>query len=245
MTDAIGSGLYTGVVRHRRFTPVSHTFKYDIFMPVIDLDEIERLAMNVRGFRIGKWGLSAFNASDYLDGREDTKQACQDKVFELTGDRLKGKVLALCHLRYLGLYFSPVNFFYLYDEDGNWRYMLAEVSNTPWNQRHYYAVPAGAKWENDKEFHVSPFNPIEQKYQWKLRPLGKKAFVHLETHRGDREFDATLALEKKAFTSGELAKLLLKTPFMTAKVIILIYWQAAKLWIKGARFYSHPDQAKE
>ncbi|MFD2178203.1 DUF1365 domain-containing protein [Veronia pacifica] len=245
MTVSLSSGLYTGIVRHRRFTPVNHCFKYDIFMPVIDLDELEILEKQVAGFKLGKWGVAAFHATDYLDGRADTKLACQDKLFELTGDRLTGKVMALCHLRYFGMYFSPVNFYYLYDDKGNWRYMLAEVSNTPWNQRHYYAVPAGNKWENDKEFHVSPFNPLEQLYKWRLRPLSDKAFVHLETHRDNREFDATLALEKQAFTSGELAKILLKTPLITVKVLVLIYWQAAKLWFKGARFYSHPDQAKE
>ncbi|WP_028022568.1 DUF1365 domain-containing protein [Enterovibrio calviensis] len=239
------SGLYVGSVRHRRFTPVEHRFTYPMFMPLIDLDEVESLAKNVRGFSLRKWGVATFHRPDYLQGRTDTKQAVQDKVFELTGERHNGKVLALCHLRYFGVYFSPVNFYYLYDEDGNWRYMLAEVSNTPWNQRHYYAIPAGKNWENDKAFHVSPFNPIEQKYVWKLRPLNKTAFIHLETHRDDREFDATLAMTKKPFSSAELTKLIVKTPVMTVKVVASIYWQALKLWIKGAPLYNHPAQAKE
>ncbi|MDD1792206.1 DUF1365 family protein [Enterovibrio sp. ZSDZ42] len=239
------SGLYVGSVRHRRFTPVDHRFTYPMFMPLIDLDEVEKLAQTVRGFSLRKWGVATFHRPDYMQGRHDTKQAVQDKVFELTGERYCGKVLALCHLRYFGMYFSPVNFYYVYDEHGQWRYMLAEVSNTPWNQRHYYAIPAGKRWENEKAFHVSPFNPVEQKYVWKLRPLTKTAFIHLETHRDDREFDATLAMSKKPFSSSELSKLIVKTPLMTVKVVASIYWQALKLWIKGAPFYSHPAQAKE
>ncbi|WP_407333794.1 DUF1365 domain-containing protein [Enterovibrio sp. 27052020O] len=239
------SGLYVGSVRHRRFTPVKHGFTYPMFMPLIDLDEIEELSQTVRGFSLKKWGVASFHRPDYMEGRTDTQKAVQDKVFALTGSRYTGKVLALCHLRYFGLYFSPVNFYYLYDEDGNWCYMLAEVSNTPWNQRHYYAIPAGKHWENDKAFHVSPFNPIEQKYVWKLRPINKVAFIHLETHRDDREFDATLAMSKKPFSSSELAKLIVKTPVMTVKVVASIYWQALKLWIKGTPLYTHPAQAKE
>lgn len=239
------SGLFVGTVRHRRFTPVEHAFSYPMFMPLIDLDELDTLTTKVKGFTTRKWGVAAFYRPDYMQGRTDTAKAVQDKIFELTGERISGKVKALCHLRYFGIYFSPVNFYYLYDVQGNWRYILAEVSNTPWNERHYYAVPAGKQWENDKAFHVSPFNPIEQKYVWKLRALGNTAFVHLETHREVREFDATLALSRKPFTSKELIKLITKTPVMTVKVVASIYWQALKLWLKGAPFYGHPAQSKE
>ncbi|WP_283131819.1 DUF1365 domain-containing protein [Enterovibrio norvegicus] len=245
MNSDANSGLFVGSVRHRRFTPVEHGFTYPMFMPLIDLDELEALEQNVRGFSLRKWGVATFHRPDYMEGRLDTKQAVKDKIHALTGKRVEGKVLALCHLRYFGLYFSPVNFYYLYDENDQWQYILAEVSNTPWNQRHYYAIPAGKRWENDKAFHVSPFNPVDQKYVWKLRPLDKTAFVHLETHRGEKEFDATLSLTKTPFTSKELSKLIVKTPVMTVKVVASIYWQALKLWIKGAPFYSHPAQVKE
>ncbi|MDD1779641.1 DUF1365 domain-containing protein [Enterovibrio sp. ZSDZ35] len=241
----LNSGLFVGSVRHRRFSPVEHTFTYPMFMALVDLDEIEILSSSVRGFSSRKWAMASFYRPDYMQGREDTKQAVQDKVFALTGKKFSGKVLALCHLRYFGLYFSPVNFYYVYDDQNRWQYVLAEVSNTPWNQRHYYAVPAGKYWENDKAFHVSPFNPIDQKYVWKLRALDKTAFVHLETHREKREFDATLALKRQPFTSMELAKLIAKTPIMTIKVVVSIYWEALKLWIKGAKFYGHPEQVKE
>ena len=245
MNSDANSGLFVGSVRHRRFTPVEHGFTYPMFMPLIDLDELEALEQNVRGFSLRKWGVATFHRPDYMEGRLDTKQAVKDKIHALTGKRVEGKVLALCHLRYFGLYFSPVNFYYLYDENDQWQYILAEVSNTPWNQRHYYAIPAGKRWENDKAFHVSPFNPVDQKYVWKLRPLDKTAFVHLETHRGEKEFDATLALTKTPFTSKELSKLIVKTPVMTGKVVAVIIWQALKREIKGGPFYSHPAQVKE
>ncbi|WP_037353331.1 DUF1365 domain-containing protein [Salinivibrio socompensis] len=241
----LNSGLYVGQVRHRRYTPIKHMFSYPVFMPLIDLDELALLSSQVTGFRLGKWGWAAFDYRDYLDGREDTKTACLDKVHALTGERIEGKVYALCQLRYLGVYFSPANFYYVYDQDNNWRYVLAEVSNTPWGERFYYAVPAGKRWENDKAFHVSPFNPIEQRYYWRLRPLGERVHLHLEAHREIKEFDATLGLQRRPFTSKTLGKLLIRTPIETVKVLIGIYWQALKLWIKGAPFYPHPGAKKE
>lgn len=245
MTSNLSSGLFVGEVRHRRFTPIYHEFRYPLFMVCLDLDEIETLASKVKGFSLRRFGAACFYRQDYMEGRTDTKRAVLDKIFRLTGTKVEGKVYALCHLRYLGLYFSPVNFYYVFDMLGNWTYMLAEVSNTPWLERHYYAIPATSACQHDKGFHVSPFNSMAQVYQWQLRPLTRRAFVHLEAHEADKVFDATLFLKKREFTSKNLLGLLLKTPMMTVKVIFLIYWQALKLWWKGAPFYPHPNRSKE
>ncbi|MBL4281339.1 DUF1365 domain-containing protein [Vibrio fluvialis] len=243
-SDLANSALMVGHVRHRRFTQVEHALNYPLFMPNIDLDEWSVLQKRVWGLGERWWHWARFRREDYL-GTGDLKTAVQDKVFELTGEQIRGRVQAVVHLRYLGLYFSPVNFYYLYDQQGVWRYLLAEVSNTPWNERHYYAVPAergdqGENWKHDKAFHVSPFNPVEQIYQWKLKPLSDALMVHLECHRDQKEFDATLALKAQPFTTKALITLLIRTPMMTVKVLTGIYWHALKLWIKGVPFYSHP-----
>lgn len=240
------SALLVGNVRHRRFTPIKHQINYPLFMPCIDLDEIEMLQDKVWAFGTRWWHWARFRREDYL-GRGDLKQAAFDKVFELTGERIEGRVEAVVHLRYLGIYFSPVNFYYVYDQSGEWRYLLAEVSNTPWNERHYYAISATsqASWEHDKAFHVSPFNPIDQKYVWRIKPLDKRLSVHLECHRDGKAFDATLSMQKQPLSSASLLKRLISTPIMAVKVLSGIYWHALKLWCKGAPFYSHPKYHQE
>ena len=54
------------------------------------------------------------------------------------------------------------------------------------------------------------------------------------------EVEADLTLRRKEITGPNLALMLIKYPLMTVKVIGAIYWQALKLWVKGARFYTHP-----
>nr|WP_261859238.1 DUF1365 domain-containing protein [Photobacterium sanguinicancri] len=273
------SGIYVGTVRHRRFTPVTHNFEYPLFMPFFDLDELDELTSKVKGFGFSKWHPARFLVTDYLNGQAsnvaELKQGAQDKIAQLTGEMLTGKVFLLCQLRYFGIYFSPLNLYYLFDEQGEWQYMLAEVSNTPWNERHYYAIPAKSRWKSrlwqaPKAFHVSPFNPMEQQYHWQLKQPSDQLRVHLEVHGEEpacdrptivdsgivldseketeeititKIFDASMMMKHEPFSSSSLRKQMMVTPIMTVKVVIGIYWQALKLWIKGVSFHDHPESA--
>jgi len=238
----MNSTLYVGNVRHRRFTPVDHSFNYGIFMPLIDLDELDQL--HQAGIRLEKFSPATFKRSDYLGGG-DIKTKAQDRIAELTGERLTGRVMLLCQLRYFGLYFNPVNFYYLYDQLGELRWMLAEVRNTPWNERHTYAVLPDGSQPVAKAFHVSPFNPMDMVYHWRLTPPGKQLLVHIENHRKTREFDATLTLRAQPLTRHTLRKQLWQLPLMTMKTAVTIYWQAVKLWLKRAPIYAHPPADKD
>ena len=239
------SGLYQGWISHRRLQPIRHGFCYPLFMVLLDLDEWPRLTAQVSGLGVRPWHWARFRRADYLGGRGCLKTAVQDKVAELTGVQLSGRVALLGQLRYAGVYFSPLNLYYLYDAAGNWRYTLAEVSNTPWNQRHYYAVPSSAgevPWRHDKAFHVSPFNPMHQQYRWRLTAPERRVNVSLDVDADQKTFNATLYLQRSALTTGNLVRLLVRTPCVTLLVVWRIYWQALKLWWKGASFYSHPDR---
>jgi len=127
--------------------------------------------------------------------------------------------------------------------------IVAEVSNTPWGERHCYVLPRDAarvrgpsrEFELDKEFHVSPFLPMETRYRWRFTEPGARLAVHLRNEQeGRHAFDATLALERREISGPSLAGALLRFPLMTLKVVIMIYWQALKLKLKGAIFHDHP-----
>jgi DUF1365 family protein len=245
----MNSGVMYGNVRHRRFSPIEHSLNAQLFMPYRVLDVVDILEYKVWGFGAKGWHWARFKRSDYV-GDGDLKLAVVNKAIELgaMGISHDCKVFALIHLRYLGLYFSPVNFYYLHDEEGEWRYLLAEVSNTPWNETHYYLVPTSEglvkEFEHDKAFHVSPFNPVTQSYHWKAKKSLSSLLVHLECHKESKVFDATLSFRKKSFTTTTLITQLIKTPIMAVKVLLGIYWHAFILWRKGAPVYDHPNKQK-
>ena len=123
--------------------------------------------------------------------------------------------------------------------------MLAEVSNTPWRERHYYLIPIENKVKIKKDFHVSPFMEMDMDYHWQITPPEHKALVHIENHQASKVFDATLTLKKHRLDAKQLRATLVSLPSMTLKILLGIYWQALKLFIKRVPFVSHPNSSSK
>lgn len=235
------SAIYKGKVFHARHVPKKHQFNYNIFLFWLDLDELKDVEKHVRGFSLTSFAPAQFKRSDYLGSNDQPlQQSILEKMSELAGKPLTGKVFLLGQVRVFGLYFSPANFYYLRDSEGVYTHVLAEVSNTPWNERHYYLVDLHDQKDTDKAFHVSPFNPIDMQYQWKIPQPNQKLALNLSCKKETRHFDAGLQLVKQELNSKSLFNVMLSIPSMTLKTVFGIYWQALKLFVKGMPIYSHP-----
>ncbi len=241
------SALFHGSVRHRRFQPAAHEFRFPLFMWLLRLDELSSLFHKYWQFGDKPWHWARFRRRDYLEpsGRPLSDVAIERVAEDLGLEReqVEGEVWLLGQLRYLGCYFSPLNLYFI-KRDGEFRHALAEVSNTPWNQNHCYAIDLRKPGPNQKEFHVSPFNPMGQEYLWRIRPpVADKLFVHLQVRdrsSGQTGMDASLNLRRMELGQSSLNRVLLRNPSQTAALLAGIYWQALRLYLKGNPFHPHP-----
>lgn len=245
------SALYSGWVHHRRFAPRVHAFRYRMGLLYLDLDEQPALFALSRLAGNGRWQPFAFRESDYLP--EYTRQgmrlidAVRSRVGEILGTPLDGPVRLLTQARSWGLSFNPVSFFYCFDAEQRLRAVLCEVSNTPWRQRYHYVVPVSAETVHGvsvaKQFHVSPFLPLELEYRMRLSPPGERLQVRMEDWQGEtRLFEAGLALTREPLTRAGLHRYLLRFPWMTGKTLAGIYWQALRLALKRIPFFAHQPE---
>ena len=240
MTPA--SCLYEGTVSHRRLEP-RHEFRYELALAYLDLDELPRLL----GGRLvsTRPGPVRFRRSDYLgDARQPLAAAVRDEVERQSGFRPVGPVRLLTQLRTFGHCFNPVSFYYCMDENGRRiESLLAEVTNTPWGERHAYVVPAGTG-AFAKALHVSPFMAMDHAYSCRASIPSRTLSVAIESCRGGRRlFDATLTLRRRELTQSSLARVTARYPLQTLRVLSLIYWQALRLKLAGASVFPHPREA--
>lgn len=252
----MNSAIYEGRVRHRRFSPVPHAFSYRLFMMYLDLDELPTLFENRWFWSVDRTNLASFKRRDHVgDLIIPLDESIRRLVEARTGNRPTGPIRLLTHLRYFGYVFNPVSFYFCYDRsNGRVNTIVAEITNTPWGERHCYVLGAehnrgGSKrkqYRFDKVFHISPFIDMDVVYDWRFTEPASQLAIHMENLRdGQLFFDATMTLERRELSGSCLARVIAQYPLMTAKVIGAIHWQALKLWAKGVPLYAHPKKRKE
>ncbi|MCG9729890.1 DUF1365 domain-containing protein [Shewanella sp. Isolate13] len=247
-TEPFVSGVYRGKVSHRRYSPTKHCFDYQMAMMGIDLDELERLEQVSWVFSSTRFAPLRFKVTDYLAAYGTKEQSLKvkvlNKIIELGATTACNRVVFVGQVRHFGIYFSPINCFFCYQGDKA-KYMLAEVSNTPWNQRHYYLVNLEHTEPMDKAFHVSPFMDLDMKYIWRIKAPSSEVRVGIENRNTQKLFDANLCLFKRDMSAKNLQSMLINFPFMTLRIVQGIYWQALKLFIKRVPFVGHPGKPAE
>ena len=248
-----GHFLYSGSITHRRFTPFKQTFTYPIFLAYVDLLDVHNVLKKSLFWNINKPAIVSFNRSDYHgDPRIALDESVRRTVFDRIGKKPEGPIRLLTHLRYFGYCFNPVSFYYCFDKSDKYvETILAEVTNTPWKERHAYVINkktnasknSNLVAELKKKLHVSPFWGMDHQYDWLFTEPNQNLFVNMKNFKeGNKVFDATLKLNRESFSKLTLLRFILKFPFITLVIVFRIHWQAMKLWFKKAPFFIHPKK---
>lgn len=258
MLTEFSSAIYQGTVRHRRYSPKKHDFSYQVFMMYLDTQELDKVLSLSPFWSTSKWAPARLKRDDfhinkkYVDNPDNKKlppidDAIRDTVELETGIRLNGPIRMLVNLRYWGFSINPLSTYYCFDKSGkNIIAIVAEVHNTPWNERHAYVL-TGYDFNKkqlcdfEKKFHVSPFNPMNMTYRWKSTIPTNTLSIHLENWQQKiKVMDATMILKHQPINAKNMNAILIRFPWMTVKIAISIYWQALTIWIKGVPTFNHP-----
>lgn len=246
------SCLYEGRVWHERHSPVAHAFERRLCMVYLDLAELDRVFEGRWLWSTRRPAFAWFRRQDHLGEASRPLDECvRDLVEERSGRRPLGPIRILTHLRTAGYVINPVSLYYCYDEaDSRVEAVVAEVTNTPWGERHCYVLDAASnrdaegqiRLQSPKQLHVSPFMGMDCRYDWVLREPGDRLDLRIGNLDGEGAlvFAAGMHLERREIDSRSLASALLRHPLSSLQILAGIYWQALLLYGKGAPFHSHP-----
>jgi hypothetical protein len=263
--ENLNSAIYSGQVRHRRFSPKKHSFIYKVFMVYLDLQELDDVFVQSRWWSKERLNIAQFRRSDFFDKKANGSlyDAVADWLALENGRRPEGPIRMLANLRYFGFIINPITCYYCFDkQDKELQTVVLEVTNTPWGEHCHYILNIeeskhGLHAENlhpdkkvknkqvinfRKKMHVSPFQPMDLEYYWIGKAPNKDLLIHLDVHREKQSiFDATLTLKREIISPKSMNSILWRYPLMTIKVVLGIYWQAFKLFVKRIPFYSAPN----
>lgn len=221
-------------------------------MMLVDVDHVFDVTQRSPLWSYRRWNIACLFDRDFLPEYEGGFRRKVHNALEDNGlEPNEGRIYLLANWRYFGYLINPVSCFYCLDEDDNLQYLLLEVTNTPWGERQVYALQCepGRKFQDivfEKVMHVSPFFAMDMHYHLKTGLPGEQLALNLDLYQGESKvFDATLSLSRKKLTSSHLFGVLIRYPFMTARVVVAIYWQALKLFVKKVPFQPHPSRYRK
>jgi uncharacterized protein len=238
------NALYRGELLHSRILPVKHTFKYGHACVFADIESVQHIADISPLVSVEKPNLLSFYRQDFLpSGRPLYEEVC-GRIAEQTGKAFTGKVYLLANWRTCGVTMNPLSLFYCFDDDDALQYVVGEVHNTPWGERHVYVlVLADTPLTSEKHFHVSPFMPMDLHYAWGIETPGRKLNVSIDVdQQGKKLFTVMMKLNAQPVTKNSLLRMIARFPVMALRTLMLIYYQAFRLWLKRVPVFRHPGK---
>jgi cyclopropane-fatty-acyl-phospholipid synthase len=236
------SRIYTGKMMHARRVPVKHSFSFPFYFYAIDLDELPQLDRTVKGFGYNHWKPVCLRDTDYLRGHGGFREQLSEFIDTSELDR----IVLVTVVRFMKKVFNPVSFYYGLRKDGTPACMVAEVNNT-FGERHLYVMETNETFplecKHMKQFHVSPFNSMDGKYEFTFSDPGEDLSIDIKLIReGEVVMDAALWGSGVELTTSNLWKTLLRQPFTAALTMPRILWQAVLLHFKRRLpVFKHPQ----
>ncbi len=244
-----------GVVKHRRFRPVSNAFGYGVFTISIPMRAryANKALLSKQGLGDNQFGLFAFFDKDHGAGNKDSLAWIEKILLENQITQVDGEIWLQTFPRVMGYVFNPVSFWICTRSNGEVQAVLAEVNNTL-GERHCYLLHhdsgeplrSGETLTSKKVFHVSPFCNVQGEYHFRFlfpRDSSSKAntVCRIELHEdGLPLINTSISGVAEPLNKKALYLAFLRYPLMSLGVIGRIHWQALKLWLKGVPFYSKP-----
>lgn len=243
-----------GYVIHSRKMPKPHRFKYNMSWLLLNVDDISALAERHKIFSYNRLGMMSLYDKDYINNQAGPIKA---KLLEFINKQsqkgFNGDVYLFTHPRFLGYGFNSVNFYFCYRDD-KLQYIVSEINNTPWGEKHLYfhdcaKQSSGVKnkaenqyvFEFTKQFHISPFVPMDIHYRWEFTIGENKLFIKMFVDKNSVNIlNVILDTNITRLMENEFKRLVFKMPFQPWKMSLGIYWQAFKLWLKKIPVHDHP-----
>lgn len=222
-----------------------------MFTFYLDLDELEDISKSIFMYSNNRFNIFSFYNKDHiLNGCASLKESISQIAMQNGCKQKIHKVFLLTNIKVLGYVFNPVSFYFCYDESGKPICAIPEVNNTFGEMKPYYIEPNNENLDLfylrvKKYFYVSPFLDLDTDFEFELNSPTNKLDIRVDVYKGDKKILlSTFKGNKEILNNKNIIRLFFQYPFVTLKVIGMIHYQAAKLFLMKIPFHKKMENTE-
>ena len=239
------SAIYEGWVTHRRLAPIENEFRYRVWMPLLDLDELPQALDRHPLWSARHPARSGFARGTRARAHRSAARGARPRAGPRAARRrARGRRQGPRQPPVSRDRVQPGRFVYLHAADGTLAALVAEVTNTPWGESHRYV--AGRADGAAVRGGFASGSMSRRSWRWirhelDASPPGGALWVSIRSRQQGRLlFEATLALRRRELTRRAMTRVLVHYPPSAPLTLARIYANALRLRLRGVPLHRHP-----
>jgi DUF1365 family protein len=245
------SSLQLASVFHKRIFPYSHHFKYKTLSVLINLEELNKIN-KLFLFSVNSLNLFSFFFKNHGERNENAnpKYFILKQISKRFNDKKNYTIYLYCTPSLLGYVFNPISIYLCKNNKNEIKYICYEVKNTH-HEQHCYFIKINKKSkkiysELKKEFYVSPFLQMNLRYKFYLVENKNNFLLNINVYKKNQIILKTgISSKPTPLNSISLLSKLIGNLFFAQKIMILIHYQAIKIFKKQKSFFIKPKKKND
>ena len=241
--------FYQVTIFHKRTKPFKNFFSHSYPAIMLNLEKYN-VVEKKNFFSINKFNILSFHSKDHGPRKKNANLSTwvKNTINKKFNQSKNLTVYLLSVPRFLGYVFNPISIYFCIDNKKKLKFVIYEVKNTH-HEQHCYVFKINKKNRKkhtaNKKLYVSPFLRSDMRYDFTLNSIFP--CVDLEINANNKSMQLLTGLKSKeiSFSNMGLLKEIFKNLFFPQKIMILIHFQAIKIFKKGKKFFFKPQKNKD
>ena len=228
-----------GKIIHSRNKDSKNYFAYSAPYLLLNL---KKLPLSSKIFSINKFNIFSVSSINHGYRTKDKSIYKFSKDIAIKHSFNFNSVMFLSIPRIIGYSFNPISFYLYLDTNKKLIAVIYEVKNTFGDQVHYLDIGNFHNKKFKKSMYVSPFIEMDCHYEISLNVTNKNDItckIQQFDMNNKNIFFASLDIKLKPIEKSSLGFFFLRNIFSTFKVILLIHYQAMRLFFKKSKFFNN------
>ena len=241
--------FYEVAIFHKRTKPFKHFFSYSYPAIMLNLEKYNTIKKK-NFFSINKFNILSFHSKDHGARKKDANLTVWvkntiNKKFKYNNNLT---VYLLSVPRFLGYVFNPISIYFCIDNKKKLKFVIYEVKNTH-HEQHCYVFKINKKNRKKhtaiKKLYVSPFLRSDMRYDFSLNSIFPCIGLKINANNESMQLLTGLKTKEISFSNMGLLKEIFKNLFFSQRIMLLIHFQAIKIFKKGKKFFFKPQKNKD